>query len=240
MTKWSLPVLLEGLHQSVTERLSRSRRTMGHPVAKGDAAEGVWLELLGSYLPQRYKVAKAFVCDSKGAFSDQIDVVVYDRQYSPLIFEMEGQRVIPAESVYAVFEAKQAIDAEQIAYAAKKIASVRSLYRTSLAVPHIAGDSPPKVPQDIIGGLLTFESDWTPPMGASLEKALAALAGDQRIDLGCVAAHGWFGCGSDGRQAIMQQGKPATAFLLELIARLQALATVPMIDIRAYAKWLAD
>jgi hypothetical protein len=40
MTKWSLPVLLEGLHQSVTERLSRSRRTMGHPVAKGDAAEG--------------------------------------------------------------------------------------------------------------------------------------------------------------------------------------------------------
>ena len=30
----------------------------------------------------------------------------------------------------------------------------------------------------------------------------------------------------------------ATAFLFELIARLQALATVPMIDIRAYAAWL--
>ena len=32
--------------------------------------------------------------------------------------------------------------------------------------------------------------------------------------------------------------KPATAFLFELIARLQSIATVPMIDIRAYAKWL--
>jgi hypothetical protein len=33
-------------------------------------------------------------------------------------------------------------------------------------------------------------------------------------------------------------GKPATAFLLELIARLQEKATVPMIDVRAYARWL--
>jgi len=32
--------------------------------------------------------------------------------------------------------------------------------------------------------------------------------------------------------------RPATAFLLELIARLQEQATVPMIDVRAYARWL--
>jgi hypothetical protein len=34
-------------------------------------------------------------------------------------------------------------------------------------------------------------------------------------------------------------GKPATAFLLELIARLQDLGTVPRLDVRAYAAWLA-
>jgi len=38
---------------------------------------------------------------------------------------------------------------------------------------------------------------------------------------------------------VTPQGKAATAFLLELIARLQDSATVPMIDVRAYAKWLA-
>jgi hypothetical protein len=42
------------------------------------------------------------VVDSNGDFSQQIDVLVFDRQYSPLIFEYEGQTVIPAESVYAV------------------------------------------------------------------------------------------------------------------------------------------
>lgn len=33
-------------------------------------------------------------------------------------------------------------------------------------------------------------------------------------------------------------GKEATGFLLELIARFQEKATVPMIVVRAYARWL--
>ena len=69
-----------------------------------------------------------------------------------------------------------------------------------------------------------------------------ALAGgdpDGNLDLGCVAAHGMFGRDADGRYTVTSQGKPATAFLLELIARLQGSATVPMIDVRAYARWLA-
>ena len=63
--------------------------------------------MLKTYLPERYRADKAYVVDSKGAFSDQIDVVVYDRQYSPFIFTYENETIIPAESVYAVFEAKR-------------------------------------------------------------------------------------------------------------------------------------
>jgi hypothetical protein len=51
-------------------------------------------------------VATAHVVDRLGAFSEQIDVAVFDRQYSPFIFYYQGQTIIPAESVYAVFEAK--------------------------------------------------------------------------------------------------------------------------------------
>jgi hypothetical protein len=49
--------------------------------------------------------------DSLGNFSQQIDVVVFDRQYSPFIFDFREQQIVPAESVYAVFEAKQTINA---------------------------------------------------------------------------------------------------------------------------------
>jgi hypothetical protein len=53
------------------------------------------------------KAATAHLVDCEGKFRDQIDVVVFDRQYSPFIFRYEGQTIVPAESVYAAFEAKQ-------------------------------------------------------------------------------------------------------------------------------------
>ena len=61
---------------------------------------------------------------------------------------------------------------------------------------------------------------------------------DGRLDIGCAAAHDLFGCGADRCAVVTPIAKPATAFLFELIARLQVSATVPMIDIRAYARWL--
>jgi hypothetical protein len=65
--------------------------------------------------------------DSQNRFSEQIDVVVFDRQYSPFIFKYANELVIPAESVYAVFEIKQSIDVNHVKYAQKKVASVRRL-----------------------------------------------------------------------------------------------------------------
>ena len=240
MSAWSLPRLLAGLHDDIEHRLKTARQSFGHPRTKGDASEAVWLQLLQEYLPMRYQAETAHVVDSAGAFSEQIDVVVFDRQYSPFIFKFEGQIIIPAESVYAVFEAKQAINAEYVAYSKKKVASVRRLHRTSLPIPHAGGTYPAKPLTPILGGLLTFESDWTPGLGQPLMDALACDDADSRLDLGCVAAHGTFGCDNAGCHIIVPQGKPATAFLLELIARLQSSATVPMIDVRAYAKWLAE
>jgi hypothetical protein len=166
-----------------------------------------------------------------------LDIVIYDRQYTPLIFNQDGTLVIPAESVYAVFEAKQSIDAGQVDYAARKIASVRALHRTSLPIPSAGGLQPAKAPGHIIGGLLTFESEWSPPMGDPLKTALMTAEAIAPLDVGCVAAHGNF-YRTDAGTAIEPSTRAATTFLLELIARLQVEATVPMIDIRAYAKFL--
>lgn len=192
-----------------------------------------------SYLPKRYEVATAHVIDSTGAFSDQIDVVVFDRQYSPFVFHYEGQAIIPSESVYAAFEAKQSMNADTIEYAQNKLVTVRALKRTSLAVPTISGEMPPKKPQHIIGGILTFDSDWSPPFGEAFNKALQSADAEGVLDIGCCAAHGAFWIDADNQLQLPGGGKAATAFLLELISKLQTSATVPMIDVRAYAEWLA-
>lgn len=239
MTDWSLTRLLAGLHDDIQQRLETVRKSFGHSVTKGDASEHVWLELLNTYLPQRYQAATAHVVDSQGTFSEQIDVVVFDRQYSPFIFRYEGGTIIPAESVYAVFEAKQSINADHVDYAKKKIASVRCLHRTSLPIPYANGTYPPKPLIKILGGLLTFESDWSPVLGESLLNALDDSDPDRRLDIGCVAAHGHFNLDQmNDAYNIIKGGKPATAFLFELISQLQFSGTVPMIDIQAYAQWL--
>jgi hypothetical protein len=236
---WSLSVLLAGLHADIQGQLTRARESFAHPGTKGDASEAVWLELLQNYLPARYRADTAHVVDSEGKFSEQIDVVVYDRQYSPFILTFQGQKIIPAESVYAVFEAKQTANAALVDYAQNKATSVRRLSRTSLPIPHAGGTYPPKPPHHIIAGLLTLESDWTPAFGDALKTALAKGDDNGRLDLGCVAAHGHYAVEPDGSYVFTNEGKPATAFLFELIARLQSTATVPMIDMRAYARWLA-
>ena len=241
MSEWSLERLLANLHDDIQRRLEVARQSFGHPGTKGDASENVWLDLLNTYLPKRYQAAKAHVVDSDGAFSDQIDVVVYDRQYSPFIFLYEDQTIVPAESVYAVFEAKQSLNAEYVKYARHKVASVRRLHRTSLPIPHAGGTYPPKPLIPIFGGLLTLESDWKPALGEPLRTALGDGKGDDHLDLGCVAAHGYFTFDEmDGAYTTHAGGKPATAFLFMLISQLQFSGTVPMIDVQAYAKWLSD
>ena len=240
MSEWSLPQILAGLHDDIQTRLETVRKSFGHPGTKGDGSEQVWLDLLDTYLPKRYQAAKAHVVDSQGSFSQQIDVVVFDRQYSPFIFIYQGQTIIPAESVYAVFEAKQTVNAEHVGYARNKVASVRSLYRTSLPIPYAKGTYPPKPLIPILGGMLTFESDWTPAMGQPFRKALGGAEGDDCLDIGCIAAHGYFEFDREaGEYRTHAGGKPATAFLLKLISMLQFSGTVPMIDVTAYAQWLS-
>jgi hypothetical protein len=239
MTEWSLSVLLAGLHDDIQRKLETVRQSFGHPTSKGDASEKVWLELLQTYLPQRYQPAKAHVVDSNGVFSDQIDVVIFDRQYSPFIFHYQDQTIIPAESVYAVFEAKQSINAGYVDYTQKKVASVRRLHRTSLPIPYAQGTYPPKPLIPILGGILTFESDWSPAFGQSFNDALNDGDANGRLNLGCVAAHGYFNF-NQGTSAydVVVGGKPATAFLFKLISQLQFSGTVPMIDVHAYSQWL--
>lgn len=241
MSTWSLPELLAGLHDEIEQQLERVRKIFAHPGTKGDASEEVWLEMLPTYLPKRYQAAKAHVVDSNGIFSDQIDVVVFDRQYSPFIFSYKGQTIVPAESVYAVFEAKQSMNSGQIAYAQDKVASVRRLHRTTLPIPYANGTYPAKPLIPILGGLLAFESDWQPALGEPLKKALAEAGTEGRLDMGCVAAHGYFSLEqSSGTYHFAEKCRPATAFLFKLIAMLQFSGTVPMIDIQAYARWLTS
>jgi len=236
MTKPSLPNLLDHLHEQVEAELRTARLALHHPTDKGDASEQVWVDLLTSYLPKRYVVSKAHVVDSAGNFSQQIDVVVHDRQYSPLVFTYHGVHYVPAESVYAVFEAKQETNAETVSYAQTKAESVRRLIRTSMPVPTVDGPKPAKEPGRILAGLLSLSCGWKPPLGETLADHIHGRGGDAQLDMGCIADAGTYFMNDGGALEVQAGPRSATRLLLELIARLQELGTVPMLDIRSYAR----
>ncbi len=240
MSQWNLSKLLGDLHADIEQRL-RTSRSFGHPGAKGDASEGVWVEMLAKYLPERYAVENAFVVDSDGNVQrpDRRRCLRF-RQYSPFILKRWQGRddcTQPRASTRA-FEAKQAINSGHISYAQNKVASVRRLKQTSLPIPHAGGTYPPKPPISILGGILAFESDWSPPLGDALRTSLMSDQGDGKLDLGCVATDGHFFINDQQAYEFVTDTKPATAFLFKLISELQLRGTVPMIDIEAYARWL--
>jgi hypothetical protein len=219
-----------------------------HPGTKGDDTELNWLRMLDAMLPRRYGVSKAFVVDANGHQSEQIDVVIHDRHFSPLLFEVGGANYIPAESVYAAFEVKQQLDKAHLEYGGEKIASVRRLHRTSVDVPHAGGKYDPVKPRRIIGGFLARRSTWSPPFGDAFHGCLRAL--DERasadveygIDIGCAVENGGFSVDrqKDELQSVTIEHSEANValiyFVMRLLRQLQAVGSAPAIDYDAYLR----
>lgn len=228
------------LQTQMIDKLSTNRKILKHAPTKGDASELNWIKWLKEYLPKRYKVDKAFLIDCNNNLSDQIDVVVYDQQYTPFVFNQDGAIYIPVESVYAIFEVKQDLSKDYIIYAGKKAASVRALHRTSAHVYHVDGCSPPKKHAPIIAGILSLSSSWNPPLGESFEKCILGLTNNQRLDFGCALEHGSFMVNYGDETKIEKSTKEEALifFFLKFLMALQKLGTVPAIDIECYAKAL--
>jgi hypothetical protein len=216
-----------------------------HPSACGAAGELQWLHLLNCHLPERYRASSAFIVDARGNRSRQIDIAIYDRFYSPLIFPYEGGILIPAESVYAVFEVKQVLTRQYVRDAGIKVASVRRLKRTTVPIPATAtGDCPAKPPFRILTGVLANKSVWKEKdFVANLTSALAQLTPDQSLDLGCILHQAAFQCVPRPRRR-RHNLKLSTAddslvfFLFHFLDRLRALGTAPALNFLAYARSL--
>ena len=240
--KVDIEKLFYGLQNQMRANLTTIRENISHPSALGDASELNWIELFRKYLPTRYSVDKGQVLDSQGHQSEQIDVVIYDRHYSPFFFNEGSIRYFPAESVYAVFETKQELSKSHIRYAGKKTASVRNLHRTSNVIiergePHEAREL-----HYILGGILTLQSAWNPPLSTPFRASITSRSSNQRLDLGCALNSGSFRVdySSTPKIEISTSKNSLIFFFLTLLSKLQKIGTAPAMDISAYENTIDD
>lgn len=228
---------------TLTASLAEGRVAQTHTTASGDHSELDWIGTLTRFLPNRYQVSKGQVVDAAGVTSEAIDVIIHDAQYTPILFQREanddGSIIVPAESIYAVFEAKPELNKKYLEYASMKIESVRRLDRTSTTIAHAGGNFEPKPLHRILGGVLADNCGWKPCLGEAFNDLMSGLSGDATIDLGCALEGGAFERleADDGQVSIDVSPADLTLmfFLVRLFRRLQKLGTAPAIDIEAYA-----
>ncbi len=219
--------------------LDLSRKSITHMGERGEVDERHVIKILRQYLPARYSVESGIVIDSCGATSDQTDVVIFDRQYTPTLLDQHDHKYIPAEAVYVVFECKPTINKVYLEYAGEKAESVRKLHRTSLPVVHSDGVKDPKKLFKIPAGIIASEVEWADGFGKSFLENHALLTDDKSLECGLSVSGHAFDCFNRGNYTYANGKNALVFFLFRLLQKLQALGTVPVIDWNAYASQLA-
>ena len=128
---------------------------------KGRVREALILEqFLKPYLPERFTVSSGLIMDVEQNESRQQDLLIHDSFHSPVLLNVESERIIFPESVFAVIEVKSNLRSKDIKDIIIKAADISSLTK-SKAMPifistnvGLPGGHPP-----ILSSALCFESD---------------------------------------------------------------------------------
>lgn len=225
------------------------RNVTTHPTTVGSHSEADWVGLIRDFLPTRYAVGPVFAVDHNGNMSEQIDAAVYDTHFSPQWFGTAGGiRFVPVESVYAVFEVKPEFSGPYLLAARQKVASVRKLQRTSEAVVHKGGVYAREEIKlkPIIGGILTTRPKLADPIKKLLETQSEQEA-DDFLNIGiCLDKFAFdytptlVGDGVETTLATCESGNQLIHFASRLFRQLQAIGSVPAVDMTKYEKRVAS
>ena len=78
-----------------------------HQLTAGSYREEIWADFFRRIVPQKFNIARSvFIIDSKENVSKEVDIAIYDEQYTPYIFNYGLIKFIPVEAVAAVVQCK--------------------------------------------------------------------------------------------------------------------------------------
>ncbi|WP_053956484.1 DUF6602 domain-containing protein [Inediibacterium massiliense] len=78
-----------------------------HPGITGHCREEYWIGFFRKIIPQKFTLETGvMIIDSEGNISNEVDIVVFDNQYTPYLFNYGSLKFIPIEAVSIVIECK--------------------------------------------------------------------------------------------------------------------------------------
>jgi len=99
-----------------------------HNGLTGNYREEMWIKFFRSIIPRKYSLAQGvMIIDSYGNVSKEVDIAVYDEQYTPYVFQYNTLKFIPIEAVVIVIECKSTgYDKEKLICWADRIESLKT------------------------------------------------------------------------------------------------------------------
>ena len=97
-----------------------------HPGEFGMYRERIVSDLLKPFLPTRLAIGTGFIITHNNNISTQCDLIIYDREHTPVI-ENSEQRFFPVECVVGVIEVKSKLTKADLATALRKLADIKRL-----------------------------------------------------------------------------------------------------------------
>lgn len=92
------------MEKSIVEQLNFN---VEHGTTIGGFREEIWKKLFQSIVPKKFSIERSvFIIDSKGNVSNEVDLAIFDEQYTPYIFKYGTLKFIPIEAVAVVIECK--------------------------------------------------------------------------------------------------------------------------------------
>lgn len=109
-----------------------------HGTMMGGNREVVWKDLFDRIVPKKFKIERSvFIIDSNGNLSREVDLAIYDEQYTPYIFQYGLLKFIPIEAVAAVIECKSSYPEDNIV--TEWLNSIDRLETSQNSIVRIAG-----------------------------------------------------------------------------------------------------
>lgn len=73
----------------------------------GNYREGMWVKFFRGIIPLKYSLTQGvIIIDSKGNVSKEVDIVIFDEQFTPYVFQYNSLKFIPIEAVVIAVECK--------------------------------------------------------------------------------------------------------------------------------------
>jgi len=143
-------------HADVLKAKSSTFDAIRHAGNRGSEREKIVEEFLLPLLPEKIGIGNGEIRSSAGSFSNQEDLILYDRINCPRLFVGTSSQIFPAESVSTVVEVKTTLRTKDIKEASSNISNARKMVKTGMSTHVGAGNISFAHPTPIMGCLFAF------------------------------------------------------------------------------------